>query len=79
MFGLGLQELLIFFVIAGFLMLPVVVIVAVVLYVQRAQNGPLSDNPNLIRCSDCGGTVSRLAVACPHCGRPMSPADYDLS
>jgi uncharacterized membrane protein YhaH (DUF805 family) len=24
-------------------------------------------------CVDCGGKVSTLAAACPHCGRPMSP------
>lgn len=22
-------------------------------------------------CEDCGGTVSRLALSCPHCGRPF--------
>lgn len=24
----------------------------------------------LTMCADCGGKVSRLAVTCPHCGRP---------
>lgn len=25
----------------------------------------------LAECEDCGGKVSRLAVSCPHCGRPF--------
>src|SRR5579862_1172054 len=25
----------------------------------------------VIPCPDCGGTVSELAPACPHCGRPF--------
>lgn len=25
---------------------------------------------HLTTCADCGGTVSRMAPACPHCGRP---------
>lgn len=29
-------------------------------------------NPNLLVCPDCGGTVSRRASACPHCGCPIS-------
>lgn len=29
-------------------------------------------NPRLTHCPDCGGHVSRLAAACPHCGRPMN-------
>jgi len=29
------------------------------------------ENPNLISCPDCGDKVSRLAVSCPHCGRPL--------
>lgn len=27
-------------------------------------------NTRLTMCVDCGGRVSRLAVTCPHCGRP---------
>ncbi len=27
--------------------------------------------PNLVACPDCGQVVSRLAKACPHCGRPL--------
>ena len=27
--------------------------------------------PKLIKCPDCGNSVSRLAPACPNCGRPM--------
>lgn len=29
-------------------------------------------NPNLLVCPDCGGTVSRRASACPHCGCPIA-------
>ena len=28
-------------------------------------------NPNLLPCPDCGNQISRLAQACPKCGRPM--------
>ena len=27
----------------------------------------------LVPCPDCGTEVSRLAVACPRCARPMTP------
>lgn len=27
--------------------------------------------PALVACSDCDGQVSRMAVVCPHCGRPF--------
>ncbi len=30
-------------------------------------------NPKLTHCPDCGLHVSRLASACPHCGRPLTP------
>ena len=30
------------------------------------------NNPKLTHCPDCGKHVSRLAVACPHCGRPLN-------
>lgn len=26
--------------------------------------------PGVLQCPDCQGAVSRLAAACPHCGRP---------
>ena len=29
----------------------------------------------LIKCPDCGGKVSTLAVSCPHCGRPITEVD----
>ena len=30
------------------------------------------EKSNLLTCPDCGGTVSRRASACPHCGCPIS-------
>jgi predicted amidophosphoribosyltransferase len=44
---------------------------AVVLAMILLRNGPSS--PNLVPCPDCRRRVSRLAAACPHCGRPLSP------
>jgi predicted amidophosphoribosyltransferase len=29
----------------------------------------MSTPSNLAACADCGGTVSKYAEACPHCGR----------
>ena len=29
-------------------------------------------NPNLLPCPDCGNQVSKLAKACPKCGRPLA-------
>lgn len=41
---------------------------------REAVTGPLeaasASAINLATCRDCGGTVSRSAKACPHCGRP---------
>jgi hypothetical protein len=34
---------------------------------------PGESNPKLTHCPDCGLHVSRLASACPHCGRPLTP------
>ena len=35
--------------------------------------GPVAaTNTNLIPCPDCGNQVSRLAKACPKCGRPIA-------
>ena len=38
--------------------------------VPKPQTAP---SVNLIRCPDCGSTVSRRAEACPKCGAPISP------
>lgn len=32
----------------------------------------------LFTCSDCGGTVSRRAEACPHCGAPAANASDSM-
>jgi hypothetical protein len=31
----------------------------------------MNSGAKLISCSDCGGTVSRQAGSCPHCGKPI--------
>jgi predicted amidophosphoribosyltransferase len=28
-------------------------------------------NQNLIPCPDCGKWISKMAVSCPNCGRPL--------
>lgn len=35
----------------------------------------MSDTQNLGLCPDCKAVVSRLAVGCPRCGRPVSEGD----
>ena len=31
------------------------------------------ENPNLMPCMDCGHLISKKAVSCPNCGRPLNP------
>jgi hypothetical protein len=38
----------------------------------RAKEKHSPPPPPLIDCPDCGGKVSRRALTCPHCGRPMT-------
>jgi len=59
--------LIISVVLFGFFAVPVAV-VALVIWAVKLKRGP-----NLESCPDCGGMVSRLANACPHCGRPLNP------
>jgi len=33
---------------------------------------PSTMQPNLTRCADCGGQISRRATTCPHCGAPVA-------
>jgi hypothetical protein len=42
----------------------------VVLFVKLAHQRPIG--PNLFPCPDCKRWVSRLAIQCPHCGRPLT-------
>jgi len=37
---------------------------------ERSEAVP--EHPNLLPCPDCGNQVSRLAAACPKCGRPLN-------
>jgi hypothetical protein len=64
--GIGLTELIVLFVLAG----AAVGIVLLVMLVARG-SAPLSMNPNLTPCPDCGRGISKLAQTCPHCGRPL--------
>jgi hypothetical protein len=61
-FGIGPTELII---------LSVVAIAVVVFLLTRSNSGAETNNPNLIPCPDCRRMVSRLAPACPGCGRPL--------
>jgi hypothetical protein len=66
--SIGPMELLI--VLVG-LACPAVVVAAVLLAAKGGRGQP---NPNLVPCPDCNRLVSRVAPACPHCGRPLPPA-----
>ena len=67
MFGIGQWEILILGVLClgGFVAL-VAVVTAYVLTTRKPR-----DTTNLAPCPDCGRLVSRLAKACPQCGRPL--------
>jgi hypothetical protein len=64
---------LIHWLILGVLCLvPVAVVVAVALIVILSTKSSKHQNrSNLDPCPDCGRMVSRSAVTCPHCGRPL--------
>jgi hypothetical protein len=69
MFGINPMELLIVGVVA-ILMLGGVV-VPVVLILSSARKRAPAPNPNLLPCPDCRRLLSRQAITCPQCGRPM--------
>lgn len=71
MFGINPMELMIVGFVA-LLMLGGVVAVVMVLVNSQARSSTPS-NPNLTPCPDCGRFVSRQAISCPQCGRPLSP------
>ena len=33
----------------------------------------------LVKCPECGGTVSSFAKVCPHCGRPMDEVEAEAN
>src|SRR6267378_2294272 len=33
----------------------------------------------LVKCPECGNSVSTLAASCPHCGAPLSVTESDTS
>jgi hypothetical protein len=61
-------------VIVGLIFLVVLVPIAAALVVLAKVLGKSGHdsvrNPNLFPCPDCGHQISRLAKACPKCGRP---------
>lgn len=70
-FGIGPAELIIVLVI-GIVMVVPVVIAAVVIFTAFSRNRQRqTGNADLAPCPDCGRMVSRLAPACPGCGRPL--------
>ncbi|MEQ1829667.1 MAG: hypothetical protein ABL921_27135 [Pirellula sp.] len=75
MFGIGFAEIIIFAVVLGVLVAPVVIIAAVVIFAIGTKNRPSGDSPNLYSCPDCRGNVSISAPHCPHCGRPSTTVE----
>jgi len=71
MFGIGPVELLIIGVVLLILLGAVVVPVVLIVLLQRKKQSP--PNPNLSPCPDCGWLISRQAISCPQCGRPIKP------
>lgn len=41
---------------------------------SRPPDPVVTRNARLVTCLDCDGAISRHAVACPHCGRPLANA-----
>ena len=65
--GLSVLHWLILLVVVGAcLAIPVAIVILLLMLVGKRPSGP-----NLVPCPDCGRQVSRLAAACPHCGRPL--------
>ena len=71
MFGIGPMEMLIVGFVALLMLGGVVAVVVVLVSSQSRKSTP--SNPNLTPCPDCGRLVSRRAVSCPQCGRPLNP------
>lgn len=69
MFGLNPTELLIVGFVALLMLGGVVAVVIILVNSQSRSSTP--SNPNLTPCPDCGRFVSRLAISCPQCGRPL--------
>jgi hypothetical protein len=47
-------------------------VLVVVLIVRGGRGSTGGGNPNLVPCPDCGQWISRMARACPRCGRPVN-------
>jgi hypothetical protein len=70
----SLLHILILLAIAGlFIGVPVLIVLLCVSSNRRNSGIHDFNNPNLTPCPDCGKYVSRLAVSCPNCGRPLKP------
>jgi hypothetical protein len=69
MFGISPLELLIVGVVALVMLGGAVVPVVLIVYFARKRSpAPTAD---LAPCPDCGPLLSRQAITCPQCGRPM--------
>ena len=66
MFGLGPPELIVLglFCLGGFAGILILIVVL-------ATRSKPSMNSQLRPCPDCGNAVSKMATACPRCGRPI--------
>lgn len=71
MFGVSPIELMIVGFVSLLMLGGVVAVVMILVNSQSRSSTP--SNPNLTPCPDCGRFVSRLAISCPQCGRPLSP------
>jgi hypothetical protein len=67
-FGIGPLELIILLFLLALLTVGVGGAIAVAVIVSRKSQA----NPSLTSCPDCQRSVSRIAVTCPGCGRPLS-------
>jgi hypothetical protein len=71
--GVGSAEMAILFVIAVLFWGGLAALVFLVVKIARNTTPPaLPANGSLYPCPDCGRHVSRLAVTCPQCGRPLA-------
>ena len=72
MFGIGTMEIVVILVVLALLLVPAVVALVVIVFATKKNSN--QPHPDLFPCPSCGRLISRLATACPQCGRPFAPA-----